>query len=190
MTKPASEVRAYPVEFRRQSNRQMTGLVATYGRVYDVGVFTETLHPGVFKKSIAESARALPLLTMHDHESIPVGRAVKWDDDEERLLGTWEFDTRAEAVEAARLAEEGYLTGLSVGFLPILSRWDETGEKPHTDRHEARLLETSLVPVQAYSDAGVLAIRSAGHPERAGLAVVPTPRLLEARALLDSLRRP
>jgi HK97 family phage prohead protease len=167
----------------------MTGHVATYGKVYDVGGFTERLMPGVFAKSIKEAARALPLLTMHDHESIPIGKAVKWDDNEERLLGTWEFDTRAEAVEAARLAEEGYLTGLSVGFLPIQSRWDDSGDKSHVDRYEARMLETSMVPVQAYSDAGVLAIRSAGHPERSGLTIVPTPRLLEAKALLESLRR-
>jgi HK97 family phage prohead protease len=189
MTKQAPEQRAFQVEFRKQANRQMTGLVATYGKVYAVGGFTERLMPGVFAKSIKEAARALPLLTMHDHESIPIGKAVKWDDNEERLLGTWQFDTRAEAVEAARLAEEGYLTGLSVGFLPIQSRWDDSGDKSHVDRYEARMLETSMVPVQAYSDAGVLAIRSAGHPERSGLIVVPTPKLLEAKALLASLRR-
>ena len=188
MTQP-SEIRAYQVEFRKQANRTMVGRVATYGRVYDIGPFTEVLRAGVFKKSIGQAARSLPLLTMHDHEAIPVGKAVQWEDNEDELVGTWQFDSRAEAVEAARLADEGYLTGLSVGFAPLNTAWDDTGDKPHADRIEARLLETSLVSVPAYQDAGVVAVRSAGHPERPGLVVAPTPRLLEARALLERLRQ-
>lgn len=183
-----SEVRAYPVEFEKQANRTMTGRVATYGRTYDLGVFTEVLRPGVFRKSIGESARALPLLTMHDHSSIPVGKATRWEDTEEALVGHWQFDTRAEAVEAARMAEEGYLSGLSVGFAPINTRWDDGGDKPFAERIEARLLETSMIPVPAYEDAGVVAVRSAGHPEVPGLRVVPKPRLAEARAWLAQIK--
>lgn len=183
-----SEQRAYPVQFRRQANRTLTGRVATYGRLYDIGPFTEILRPGVFRKSITEAARSLPLLTMHNHDEVPVGRAVEWEDTDEALIGHWEFDTRAGAVEAARLAEEGYLTGLSVGFAPINSRWDDSGDKSHAERIEARLLETSLVPVPAYDDAGVVAVRSAGHPEIRGLTVAPTPRLHEMQAWLRSIR--
>lgn len=186
MTTP-SEERRFPVEYRKQSNRTMTGVVARYGRVYDLRTFTERLLPGVFRKSIAESARALPLHINHAHDLVPVGRAVSWEDTDEHLIGTWEFDTRAEAVEAARQAEEGYLTGLSVGFNPLQTRWDASGDKPHADRIEARLLETSMVSVPGYEDVGVLAIRSMGNPEVPGLAVAPTPRLLEARAWLASM---
>lgn len=185
----ASEVRSLQVEFRKQSNRTLVGRVATYGRTYDIGPFTEVLRPGVFKKSIAQAARALPLLTMHNHESVPVGKAVQWEDTDEQLVGHWQFDTRAEALEAARLADEGYLSGLSVGFAPINTRWDDSGDKPHAERIEARLLETSMIPVPAYADAGVLAVRSAGHPEKPGLRVVPTPRLDELRAWFDTLKR-
>jgi HK97 family phage prohead protease len=184
----ATEQRAYPVEYRRQSNRTMTGIVAHYGRVYDLRSFTETLRPGVFKKSIAESARALPLHINHDHDEVPVGRAIGWEDTDEHLIGTWEFDTRAEAVEAARQAEQGYLTGLSVGFNPLQTRWDDSGDKPHADRIEARLLETSMVSVPGYEDAGVLAVRSMGNPDVPGLQIVPTPRLHDARAWLASLK--
>jgi hypothetical protein len=188
MTTP-SEVRSYPVEYKKQSGRKMTGQVATYNKLYDLRGFTERLMPGVFRKSITESARALPLMMEHEHKMIPVGKTVRWDDNEERLLGEWEFDTRAEATEAARLADEGFLTGLSVGFLPLQDRWDFSGDRPHADRYEARLLETSMVSVPGYDDAGVLALRSAGCIEVPGLAIVPTPRLHEARAWLAELKR-
>lgn len=187
MAKP-SEVRAYPVELRRTQGRRLFGRVATYGFRYDIGPFTEVLRPGVFKKSIAQAARSLPLLMDHEHSSIPVGKAVEWRDSDEALVGEWEFDTRAEAVEAARLADEGYLTGLSVGFAPLNTSWDDGGDKPHAERIEARLLEVSMVAVPAYVDAGVVAVRSMGHPEVPGLSVVETPRLAEVRAWLASVR--
>ena len=188
----ATEVRRMPVEFRKQSARTMTGQVATYGRLYDVGPFTERLLAGVFAKSITEAARALPLHVNHTHDQIPVGRAVAWEDTDEALLGTWEFDTRAEAVEAARLADEGLLSGLSVGFNPLQSRWsyaEGPGAKDHVDRLECRLLETSLCSVPAYEDAGVLAVRSAGNPERPGSIIVPRPGLDAARAWLAMARQ-
>lgn len=192
---PATEVRKFgAVEYRKQSARTMTGIVATYGRIYDVGYMTERLLPGVFAKSITEAARALPLHVNHDHISgaLPIGRTVAWEDTEDDLRATWEFDTRAEAVEAARMAEAGLLTGLSVGFNPIQSRWtygDGPGVKDHVDRLEARMLETSMCSVPAYDDAAVLAVRSMGNPERPGTAIVPTPRLDEFRAWLESVRQ-
>jgi hypothetical protein len=170
----------------------MTGLVATYGRAYDIGHFTERLLPGVFAKSITEAARALPLHVNHDHLAIPVGRAVAWEDTDDHLVGTWEFDTRAEAVEAARLADEGLLAGLSVGFNPLQSRWsvaDAPGAKDHVDRVECRLLEASMCSVPAYDDAGVIAVRSLGNPERGTGRIVPRPNLEAARAWLEGVTR-
>jgi HK97 family phage prohead protease len=192
MTKP-SEIRSWTANLELRGaetdGRTLIGRVASYGRVYDVGPFAETLHPGVFSKSIAEAARSLPLLTMHDHSSIPIGKASKWEDSNDELIGHWLMDTRAEAREVQRLIAEEYLGGLSVGFNPIRSQWDASGAKPHVDRYEARLLETSLVPVQAYSDAGVLAMRSMGVPDDPATQVVHTPNLDRARAIAAQIRR-
>jgi phage head maturation protease len=69
------------------------------------------------------------------------------------------------------------------------TRWDFSGDKPHADRIEARMLEASLCSVPVYEKAGVLAMRSMGVPGQEQTIVVPTPRLLEARAWLVSLRR-
>jgi len=184
----ASEVRRFPVDLRAEG-RTITGLAAPYAVANDVGPFVETLQPGVFAKSIAESARALPLFANHDHEAIPVGKASRWTEAADGLYGEWLMDTRAEAREIVRLVNEDLLGGMSVGFLPIRSDWDHSGDdKPRVVRHEARLLETSLVAVPAHSTARVLAVRSAGEPDDPGSRVIPTPRLTEFKAWLASVR--
>lgn len=187
-----SEVRAYALsaQFRASAEgRHMVGLVAPYNVSADVGPFTETLRPGVFAKSVRQAARNLPLHVQHRHDEVPVGKAVGWDDTTEGLVGDFVFDTRSDAQEAARLAEEGLLSALSVGFLPMEggTRWSMANDKPHAERIEARLLESSLVSVPVYEGAGVLAMRSVGAP--GGAPVVPTPRLDEMRKWLDSLKR-
>lgn len=193
----ASEVRAYPLgggfQFRAAAEgRHMIGLVAPYNVTADVGPFTEVLRPGVFAKSIRQAARSLPLHVLHRHDEIPVGKAVGWEDTDAGLVGDFLFDTRSDAQEAARLAEEGLLSALSVGFIgmePHGTRWSRVDGKRHAERIEARLIEASLVSVPVWPEAGVLALRSLGSPDDESTAVVPTPRLTEARALLAELRR-
>lgn len=194
-TTEATEVRSFATtdyQFRAVAEgRSMIGLVAPYNVISDVGAFTETLKPGVFAKSIREAARSLPLHVMHKHDEVPVGKAIGWTEETRGLIGEFLFDTRAEAVEAARLAEEGLLSSMSVGFLPLPSGsvWDFSGDKPHVTRTEARFLETSLVSVPVSVEAGVIAMRSAGVPNDPRTKVVPTPRLHDAKAWLESIRR-
>lgn len=184
----ATEVRRWGVELRASEGRTIFGKAAPYGSPADVGPFVETLHKGCMAKSIRESARALPLMAMHDHQSIPIGKAVAWHEEDDGLYGEWLTDTRAEAREFVRLVEADLLNGMSVGFLPIRSEWHHDGPKPSVDRYEARLLETSLTPVPSYPDARVLALRSAGSPDDPRTAIIPTPRLDECRSWLASLR--
>lgn len=187
-TNEATEVRRWHTELREAESNVVYGWLCAYDHTYDLGAFTEELAPGVFRKSVTEAARALPLLTLHDHESIPVGKAMEWNDSDEGLQCRWQMDTRAQAQETLRLVKEGYLDGLSVSFFPLQTHWDTDRDKPHARRVEARLLEVSLVPVPAYGDARVLATRSAGIPDLPDTRIVATPRLNEAKAWLESLR--
>jgi HK97 family phage prohead protease len=182
MTTTPPEVRQFGVHLRAAEGRTIIGKAAPYGEMHDIGSFHEQLQPGCFKKSIREAARALPLLALHDHQSIPVGKATKWTEADDGLYGEWLMDTRAEAREMLRLVEEDLMGGLSVGFVGIRSDWSEDGPKPAVIRHEARLLEVSLVPVPAFAPARVLAVRSAGVPDNPGTAIIPTPRLDAYRA--------
>jgi uncharacterized protein len=189
MTEKMTETRIYEAQFRDLDveGLTMTGVAAPYNeQVVIGGLFTETLVPGCFAKSIREAARALPLMAMHEHRAIPIGKAVAWQDDDERLVGTWQFDTRAEAREFYRLVRDEFIGGLSVGFQPIQNRVSADGDLPHVDRIEARLFETSLAPIPAYAGAQVLATRTAGLP--AVERPKTTPRLDEWRKWADSLR--
>ena len=161
-----TERRVYQAQLREAEveGRSMTGLAAPYGETIPVGSYLETLGPSVFAKSIKEAARALPLLAFHNSESFPVGKAVEWEETRSGLVGTWLFDSRDEASEAHRMAAEGFISGLSVGFQPIRSTVDPGDDTtpPHVLREEARLLEVSLVPTPAYPSAQVTLVRTAG----------------------------
>lgn len=184
-----AEIRSWSVQFRSQQGRRLSGRLLSYGRRYDVGQFTEDYSPGCFRKSINEAAKRLPLMIEHGHEKIPVGVSVDWQDDENALYGLWEFDSRREAVEAARLAEKGLLGGLSVGFVPVRTDWDvmSADTPPHATRREARMIETSLCSLPVLDDAVVIAVRSMGCPGHGQRAA--TPQLDAARQWLESIRR-
>ena len=142
----------------------LSGLAVPYNVYANRGWFMERVAPGAFDKSIKEAASGLPLLMFHDDASLPVGVSTSWDSRADGLWGTWRLDSRAEAQEAGRLADEGLLRWFSVGHQPIRSEWDRVDDwdpdlgPDHMDRLtriEARLLETSLLTTPAFGDAQV-----------------------------------
>lgn len=142
--------------------RWLEGRAVPYGTWQDVGWYMEMIKKGAFAKSIKEAARRLPLLLFHDERSFPVGVSEKWTETDDGLDVVWKLDTSERAQEAARLASEGMLTGLSVGFQGIQAERtydDETGLS-WVERTEARLLEVSLTPTPAYAGAKVALVRS------------------------------
>ena len=168
------EVRTFPaLEFRDvepdQTGRWLEGRAVPYGVEQDVGWYLETVRKGAFTKSIREAARRLPLLLWHDSHTFPIGVSHQWNERDDGLWCTWELDTADErAVEAARKARAGMLTGLSVGFVPIKSERtvDEETGIVHVTRIEARLLEVSLTPTPAFAGAQVSLVRSREHLTR------------------------
>lgn len=181
VTLKAPEVRTYPVlEFREfegsASGRFLEGRAVPYNRWADIGWFRERFLPGSFAKSIREAAKRLPLLLWHDNRTMPIGVTHEWRDNDDGLDAVWDIDVDdPRAVEAARKAERGELTGLSIGFAPIEKRGkntrgdvvdlnnevdiDDMGLMSIT-RREARLLEVSLTPTPAYAGAQVSLVRS------------------------------
>lgn len=136
------------------------------------GFFLEALGPGSFDKSLAEAAAALPLLLFHNDDLFPVGAADDWKANTKRLDGTWRLDDSELAQRAAQLAQDGLLTGLSVGISPIRSDWQFVAADQwnpdlgpdHMDRVtrlESRLLETSLVATPAFDMARVKLVHTA-----------------------------
>lgn len=167
------EVRTFPaLQFREfeasDSGRFLEGRAVPYNTWADIGWFMEQHAPGSFAKSIREAANKLPLLLFHDSRSFPIGTSHEWRDSDAALDCVWRIDQKDDrAVEAARKAAEGLLTGLSIGFSPI----SEPSEKDGTLREdengllwitwtESRLLEVSLTPTPAFAGAKVQLVRS------------------------------
>lgn len=169
VTLRAPEVRTFAaLEIRdtdgTESGSFIEGRAVPYNTWTDVGWFMEQFAPRSFAKSIREAAKNLPLLLWHDNRSFPVGRSESWTERAEGLDVVWRMDTEDPlAVEAARKAKGGFLTGLSVGFAPMPESdtlsIDDDG-LPWITRNEARLLEVSLTPTPAYAGAQVALVRS------------------------------
>ncbi len=158
----------------------ITGRAAPFNKWTAVpGGYLERFVAETFETSVmrGEGAKA-PLLTQHDYSEFPIGRALEWGIKEDGLYGTWQIDMKSErSAEVYRLAKEGYLTGLSVGFVPDKDQDqpDFDSEVPRVTRYNAKLREVSVVSVAAYPDAQITMSRSAG------LQRIVDPRIAQIR---------
>ena len=152
---------------------RLAGRAVPYGEGADIGWFIEEFAPGSLAKSISEAARDLPLLLFHDGRSFPIGAADEWQDGKAGLDGIWRLDKSDEAQRAAQLVDDGMLTCMSIGFQPIRSQWTYVEDwnpdlgaehKDRVVRQEARLVETSLVPIGAYVGAQTTWVRTGERP--------------------------
>lgn len=149
----------------------LEGRAVPYHTLTDTGwYYFEQVEPGAFNDSI-DAAGPSPLLLWHDNRSWPIGAADEWRDQSDGLHGVWRLDDSGEAQRAARQARDGFLTGMSISFAPIESRWESRADWEDWDpadpdtwdivtRVTGRLLETSLTPTPAYVDAQVALVRS------------------------------
>jgi HK97 family phage prohead protease len=147
------------------AERALTGRLVPYDIWAPIGGrFEESMARGVFNQSITQAARALPLLMNHDHKSIPVGKAVEWDDRPDGLHARWIMADTPEARLAHDMAEGDFMTGLSVGFQPNAKHdvWAmaDPPELCRVTRRNARLLEASLVACPTWQEAVITHTRS------------------------------
>jgi HK97 family phage prohead protease len=169
----------------------LEGLAAPYGEWGNRGYYLESFGAGLFDKSIKEAAAKLPLLLFHDDLTWPIGHAHEWKSDADGLRGRWKLDSSTEAQRAARMARDGHMTSMSVGYQPELSRWDwadvetwdpdDAATLDKVTRLVARLAETSLVPAPLLAGAQVSMVASAGYARettsRARASASRTPKL-------------
>ncbi|WP_375425984.1 HK97 family phage prohead protease [uncultured Friedmanniella sp.] len=171
-----------------EKRRRLLGRAVPYDVEIDLGWYKESMAPGVFTKSIKESAKGLPLLLFHDSRQLDsiIGVNEEWQDTKAGLDGVWLLDDDDSARRAAEKAESGSLGFMSVGFQPKSGEagsqfvWDDD-DVLHVRRVEARLLETSLTPTPAYADAVTTKVRS--QPEAQS-----TPSLHRWQDYLTSVR--
>lgn len=195
----APEVRTFGLEIREAavstSGKFLEGRAVPYGEWTDVGWYLEQHEFGSMSRTIAEAAKGLPLLLWHDSRTWPVGVSDEWRDNEAGLDGVWRLDGSQEAQRAAQLANDGMLTGMSIGFAPIRSEWEyaqdwnpELGPEfsDRVTRKESRLLEVSLTPTPAFAGAQVSLVRTAATNQHRSAG---TPQLDAWRSWRESVRR-
>ena len=104
-----------------------------------------------------ESYRKNPVVLWAHHYSQPaVGRALKVWTDEHSLLATIKLAPTEFAQEVATLYDEGFQSGVSVGFKPLeyeLRRDTKTGQVLGINFTQQELLEISAAPVPANQNA-------------------------------------
>jgi HK97 family phage prohead protease len=163
------EIRTSPIQLElREDGRTLSGTVMPYNVEARIGSFTETFRPGAFEGA---DPTQIPLFAVHDHESLPIGRALTLTDGPTGLAAELRVSKTTLGDEVLELVRDGAATGLSVGFTPVEDKWNAT--RSRVERIKAKLVEISITAFPAYADARIMAVRSE--------ELLRTPRLTVAR---------
>lgn len=135
---------------------QIEGLLAGFGNVDHGG---DKLLAGSLTKSLATRTNPLPMLLFHDLRR-PIGAWKEWQERPEGLYakGNLTLGTR-DGQEAHALAQDGALTGLSIGWIAKQATRDRDGIRTIA---EADLFEGSLVTVPMNDKTRVASIKTIG----------------------------
>jgi HK97 family phage prohead protease len=174
------EVQGLQFEIRNDDDgHHLVGLVAPFGAVYDAGSYLERFAPTAFDKTIQERGRNIALLEQHATDRMPIGRAVDWQKTNDGIIADFLLARTARAEEARALAEDGFVTGFSVGFIPVRTRSMEMDGRPLRERTEVKLDHVGFVRTPAYQEAQLISVR-AFDPDDAE----QVPRLAKYRHLM------
>jgi HK97 family phage prohead protease len=166
------ERRASPIHLElREDGRTLAGLAVPYGIEVQIGRYRERFVRGAFADARPED---VPLMAVHDHETLPIGRAISLTETQAGLEAELRVSQTQRGDEVLALVKDGAATGLSVGFVPVEDRWNQ--DRTIVERIKARLVELSITAFPAYAGARILAVRTEPDPVR-------TPRLNLARYL-------
>ena len=150
------EHREFTPEFREVDDNDHM-VAELHGRAVPYGVDTEV---GGFREQFAAEAFdttqviGTPLAYRHDDA---IGHITDAENREDGLYVTASIANTTQGRDVAALLRAGSIKGLSVGFLPTQSRWNDTRDA--VTRIQAGLRELSVTPYPAYATAGVSTIR-------------------------------
>ena len=141
--------------------RHLVGVVVPWAGEYRMPHgLTESCERGAFTKTLQERGDRIPLYQQHESRStLPVGTSVGWENTNDGLIADFRMARTERAAEVLSLADDGMVTGLSVGFIPVRSRTETRSTGQHVVRLEARMDHVGFVAQPAYDGARVLAVR-------------------------------
>ena len=175
------ESRNYSVNLELRANsdgRTIFGIAVPYNKEQRItSTMIEVFRKGVFSEVIKAPHR-VKLLRGHGENNV-LGRATLLKETDEGLYAEFKISKTREGDEALELVKDGALDQLSVGFMPIKNKKRTDGVM---ERLKAHLAEVSLVTFGAYGELASVTGMREGQPHL-------TPRLDEARKILDAIQR-
>lgn len=138
--------------------RGFTGIGVPYDQTIDLWGIRERFEPG----AVELDTDGVPSLILWQHNSSePIGRITKGTDTDTGFEIEAALSSTPRGQEAATLLDDGVITRLSIGFIPVEWRHEEDDDGNPTIVHtKVRAMEFSLVSFPAYSSAAVSAVRS------------------------------
>jgi HK97 family phage prohead protease len=175
------ESRNYSVNLELRANsdgRTIFGIAVPYNKEQRItSTMIEVFRKGVFSEVIKAPHR-VKLLRGHGENNV-LGRATLLKETDDGLYAEFKISKTREGDEALELVKDGALDQLSVGFMPIKNKKRTDGVM---ERLKAHLAEVSLVTFGAYGELASVTGMREGQPHL-------TPRLDEARKILDAIQR-
>lgn len=152
-----------PFEFKSvKADGTFEGYASVYG---EIDSYRDVVVKGAFDDSLDKRYRqkgrkGIPMLDQHDTR-LPMGifpvESVKEDD--HGLFVRGEFNMKVQrAVEAHALADQGALTGLSIGYSTVEDEWDDSGSLRILKAVD--LWEISLVTFPAGDSARITSVKA------------------------------
>jgi uncharacterized protein len=160
----------------REDGRTLVGRVMPYNTETRIGGYAERFVPGAFADA---DPTQVPLLALHNRDSLPIGRAITLTDGPLGLDAELRVSQTRLGDEVLELVRDGAATGLSVGFLPVEDRWN--AKRTLVERVRARLVEISITAFPAYNDARITSVRAGSVAQPLPADPVRAPRLQAAR---------
>ena len=117
-----------------------------------------------------EDVTAIKLFSQHDMKK-PIGRMTASETKEDGIYATFKLSRSSAGTDALVMAQEGLVSGLSIGAEIIASKPSRDG---HTVVSSAKLKEVSLVTEPAFKSAQVLEIAAEEAPAEAVEETLPT----------------
>ena len=175
------ENRNYSVNLELRANsdgRTIFGIAVPYNKEQRItSTMIEVFRKGVFSEVIKAPHR-VKLLRGHGENNV-LGRATLLKETDDGLYAEFKISKTREGDEALELVKDGAVDQLSVGFMPIKNKKRTDGVM---ERLKAHLAEVSLVTFGAYGELASVTGMREGQPHL-------TPRLDEARKILDAIQR-
>ncbi|MBU2072743.1 MAG: HK97 family phage prohead protease, partial [Gammaproteobacteria bacterium] len=146
------------------AGRTVEGYAAFFGNVDRV---KDVIHPGAFRKTLAERGNKVKFLWQHAKEE-PLGRILSLKEDDRGLFMQAAISDTTRGRDVLALLHDEALDALSIGYDAIPGGTEYTKSKDHgtvRELKELRLWEVSLVTFGANEMAQVTALKGHGPTE-------------------------